>query len=459
MSLARPSWRGDLFVANLLVALAASQLALREGYHQVGGQSVNLALLLAWWLGLLLVIGVARGAVRDEARRLLVGRVVLLVAGGVAAHFVVGGSLLASVRGKLVSAAWWVVAGAVLVWIAWRLLRLDGRPWARLRNLLAVAGLLFVASQPVLTALLVSDVRWPAAAVGADKPVARSATFFILFDELNASASAGLADVLRTHGLQVSQQAVRSVGSGTAQVIPAMFTGRNFAQARPCGWTTICSGSNVLDFSRVHAARDDIDVIGFYHPYCAIQGLRWCRRVDIPLSLADADRWRCALWYRTGLSLGASTDGCNAVYARGPNELTRSILDALNQAPVWKEGGLVYVHIPLPHPPAPGGGVTLGEDYRGNIRRAEQLLSDLVVRARRAGLEELRVVVFSDHPLRQATWCRIYAPYSRKGCVIDPALSDERVPIIVGSTRAERLELKDNSEIFKLASPPATASP
>jgi hypothetical protein len=64
----------------------------------------------------------------------------------------------------------------------------------------------------------------------------------------------------------------------------------------------------------------------------------------------------------------------------------------------------------------------------------------------------VRVVIFSDHPLRQAQWCTEYAPYIWDHCVPDEKLIDDRVPVIVaGSTTLDLSDLETNLTVFGLA--------
>jgi hypothetical protein len=302
-----------------------------------------------------------------------------------------------------------------------------------------------------LTRIFVKDVVWPPAPQSAVAATNKhAATIFLLLDELNAGASAPLAQALRDHGLKVRNKAILPVGDGTSKVIPAMFTGRNFDQARPCGMTTICSEMNVLDFSHVFASRTDIDVIGFFHPYCAIQGLRWCQHARVPISLFETTRWRCASWRRFGAPIVSPAEICDELHGRGTNALTDELIEALWRAPVWQRGGFLYAHLPLPHPP----GTTpsnLQREYRENLDRAVRLLREMLARARQSGLDDLRIVIFSDHPLRQSRWCSAYFPYARKGCVIDGSLEDTMVPLIVAGEQLPDIDaIENNGQVFRL---------
>jgi len=387
-----------------------------------------------------------------ELRRRFVYRIALVASAAMAGHFMFAGWIGAALARGAQQSFWRFAELLTLAAVGLAFLRVQPDRWSQFRKLMLVVAALFVVSQPLLTSAMVDEVVWPSPRRPAPPATqARTATIFLLLDELNSSSAAPLAQVLRDHGLLVREKAIRPVGDSTAKVIPAMFTGRNFEQARPCGTSAICSGVNVLDFSHVTASRDDIDVVGFFHPYCAIRSLRWCSHASAPLSLFDPVMWHCAFWTRTGLSSGTTADDCNIYYARGSRALLDQLVDALWQAPIWERGGFLYAHLLLPHPPAAVIS-NLQKDYGENLDRAVALLREMLTRARRGGIEDLRVVVFSDHPLRQAMWCRYYAPYARKGCVIVAALEDRMVPLIVAGHGLPDIEaIENNSQIFRLA--------
>jgi hypothetical protein len=116
-------------------------------------------------------------------------------------------------------------------------------------------------------------------------------------------------------------------------------------------------------------------------------------------------------------------------------------------------GGMLYAHLPLPHPPGERPGGTLKQDYQDNLALASEFLGQMVDRARAAKLERLRLVVFSDHPLRQSLWCSKPA-YRAQGCQPVAELEDAQVPLIVGTLGSEPPELdaiKSNAQVFDLA--------
>ena len=115
--------------------------------------------------------------------------------------------------------------------------------------------------------------------------------------------------------------------------------------------------------------------------------------------------------------------------------------------------------MPDAHHPKCAGSADLGHDADRapeGCEAALTLLGQLVDRARAAGMTRLRLVVFSDYPLRQSLWCGKPA-YQARGCKLDPDLEDRRVPLIVGTFGAEPPDLSrfdSNAQVFGLAVSP-----
>ncbi len=444
-------WLGDAILAHVVLASAAAELAIREGYHRAAAEPARVVLLAVGYLVVLALLAASRKLTAEPGRRrlqrsgviLAVGAAVYTLFGYALATLLVG--LPAVVRQGLIGAL--VCAGLMAAAWAWRL---GEASWARWSRAIATACVVFASSPVIYSMIHAPRFEWPPVSDGSPGP-RRTATLFLLLDEMNASSAAPLVDVLRARGLDVASRAIATVGYSTGKVVPEMFSGQRFDEAKPCSLTAICSASQVLDFGRITASRPDIDVVGFFHPYCAIQGLRWCERVAIRSALLDPERWRCAIWRRTGLPTDLPPAKCRGRYSHFWEALIRDTIDALWRAPIWREGGLLFAHLPLPHPPGADPGGSLDSHYRHNLERAARLLDAMLVRARDADME-LRVVIFSDHPLRQAQWCSDYDAYVDMGCKPEPALHDERVPLIVAGKRLPNLDdITSNAQVFRLA--------
>ncbi|RYG90247.1 MAG: hypothetical protein EON59_00140 [Alphaproteobacteria bacterium] len=343
---------------------------------------------------------------------------------------------------ELASAGLWLLM-ALASWL------LTEPAWAKLRRAVTVGALIFVFSQPLLAALRAPRLSWPPAAPHRSIP---ALTVVVLLDELNANAAGPIAEAMRRTGRPVFEKALIPAGDGTAKLVPALFTGHDFGQAKPCGWHTICSGGEVLDFGRVQASRPDIDVVGFYMPYCAISGLRFCEELSPVQPYTDLTRWYCAALRRSAWLADhggiAARRRCADQNGRVWSSLAKRVEQAVWRAPAWTNGGLLYVHAPLPHPPGEGDG-TLGDHYRANVAKAALLIGEM---ADRLAMQKrsFALLVFSDHPLRPSIWCES-TQYRAEGCPSDRSLLDDRVPLLIsGDLGPMADELRTNRNVFQL---------
>lgn len=440
----------DGVAAHVVLLSVAIELGLREVYHRVSAEALGFLLLGLVWVTVLGLLAL-RPRPSSMALRTGLGRMAVWAATGLAVHVLVvpgvAGLALPRETGSVLLLGAAVAATALLRWS----FTASEEAWQRVRRALALGFIVFTASQLVFAAWRAPYLAWPPVERGASLGGDRSATVFLLLDELNASSAGPVVDLLRRRGLEVEARAIATVGGSTSKVVPEVFSGLRFEQAKPCGPTAICSTSTVLDFGRIAASRPDVDVVGFFHPYCAIRGLRSCERATIGSALWDPERWLCGLRRRTGLPPGLTAAHCSGVYNGVWSELTRETIAALWRAPVWQRGGLLFAHLPLPHPPGLDASSSLQRHYRDNIERAVGVIDEMLDRLDRAGLEP-RLVIFSDHPLRQAHWCANYAPYAEAGCVPDPALQDDHVPLIVaGRHLPDTSAVLSNAQVFGLA--------
>lgn len=446
----------DFWTLHIVLGAAAAELAIRELYHQVGNERLKLIGLGAVWLC------VCAGAVFG-ARYLPVGcrpkagRPALLIAFGTTLWV-----LFADRFGAIGDGHSWfgyaapVVMLVVLALAAWQV-KFEEARWAKVRHAMVVGCVLFVVAQPILVAFKAPSLRWPP--VGAGEVLlakdSRSTTVFLLLDELNATSVAPFVALLEKRGLQVQTKSLLPVGDGTAKVIPQMFTGLRFDDPKPCSPTAVCSGQNTLDFSRVTASRRDVDVVGFFQPYCAINGLRYCARLTMARpSLLNERRWRCAFWRRTGIPRNLPATECEVESNRAWAELVHETVDALFRAPVWAKGGFLFAHLPLPHPPGPTPGGSIQMHYQENLTRALSVVGEIVSHTRAERGDRLKLVIFSDHPLRPSLWCKVYFPQASDHCAGGAVLSDTRVPLIVaGNSGLPNIDgISTNGQVFELAS-------
>ncbi len=318
--------------------------------------------------------------------------------------------------------------------------------WAGLRRLVAIVPVIMVITPMIIGYGMDAPVVWLGRAAAQEST--NRATVVLLLDELNAKSSVGLQKVLMDRGLQVNFKSVLPVHGSTTEVVPAVFTGREFKGAMPCGLSRVCSNNIALDFAKVSVQRNDVDVVGFHHPYCSIQGLRSCGWFKTDRSILEEGRWECALQRRFGVQLGRNEKSCQQLSHVSWLNMREKVIEGLMNAPALLVGGVVFAHVPLPHPPASGTG-SLGEQYAINLQQSERMLGQILDRLTSNNIEP-RLLIFSDHPLRPAMWCSNLASMFDAPCKVTPDLLDDHVPLIVAarSSLPDIEGVKSNQQVF-----------
>jgi len=335
-----------------------------------------------------------------------------------------------------------------LVVIALLVTKLDHARSQRLLHAAAVASIAFALVPLIWLQVSAQDQTWiPPTRIGAAGHEG-GAVVVLLFDELGYSAAAPLASDLQAGGLRVRYEPLKSAGHDTHNVIPALFTGQDFSQARPCGPTTQCSGVNHLDYSRIWAGRTDIDVAGLRVPYCAIRGLRSCYSSPVLHGLGGAYASMMS-WYLGHMRLSLPVALMDKEDPVRNGKLLNAEMAFVRSAPMWTQGGVLYAHLPLPHPPGLGGPTTLDADYAANVEESRRITAELVGRLRATFGDQFTLVIFSDHGLR--SYWRERGPYPMFKAGTRPQFHDVRVPLIVASPSAPTsLSIKSNAEIFRV---------
>ncbi|WP_416760918.1 hypothetical protein ACNI65_02220 [Roseateles sp. So40a] len=440
------------------------EVLVRDRYHALYSQLDNMAWLIALGGFYLLERLVARWAPKAWAATLSARYLVLAAVLWAWIVLFGGASGQRFVAGVILSAA---LAVGLLIAMPWLLRRMPAASASALATrgpmAIAVAAMLFVLLPPAMALWSAPSLSWPSRQAATAPAASQTSPAFgrdrtvliLLFDELNDAAVGGIQAALTAQGLHVAHRPLEPVGDGTAKVVPAMWLGRPFKDPKPCSNSAICSGRDILDFSKVLASRQDIDVVGFYHPYCAMQGLRWCRR-ESPLGVFDwSDRWVCAVRRRMGLTM---PERCHREQHLSWTRLVERTEQAYWQAPFWQQGGMLYAHLPFPHPPASDSRQTFVEQYAAGTSKAARLASASVERLRAAGIKDIAVIVTSDHPLRVDGWCS-NGTYSARRCQGSEQLKDSKVPLLVAADGAlpELAPFNSNQQVFDVLDAPVSA--
>jgi hypothetical protein len=318
--------------------------------------------------------------------------------------------------------------------------------WPRLRLALLTATVIALLSPFALVALFAPHTTLFSDGAPRQRPVV-----VLLLDEFSAGSAQDLLTEIDARGFDVKSWKFRSIGVNTIDAIPAIFTGRPLMDARPCTTSAICGRTRVVDFGRMHAGRDDVDVVGIYHPYCAIGGLRYCLNQDSDRELPLVRTFLCSLPLRLFMDryLECPKRGYASPGARSATDMESKLF----AAPFWSKGGLLFAHLILPHPPSFSGEERLAEAYAANIARANKLVFDVLDRLDHGPHGgDYALVITSDHPLRSSTWCKV-EPFSRYDCDLPAAMEDANVPFIVVNrgTQATYPEPRSNADLLAVA--------
>ena len=319
-------------------------------------------------------------------------------------------------------------------------------------NKLRISSLIIPALVSVTPIVFGFFSSYPSSILQADSQTKSKITYIVLiFDELNYINSDGLVKILNSSGFHVNVKPITPTHLSTTQVIPELFFAGNFKNAAPCGFSRVCAENSVLDFSKVSVMRNDVDIVGFHHPYCAINNLRYCRRIVSTNSVTDLDRLHCSFYRRTGIGHQNSSSKCQTISHRQFERVRDQTIDALYRSPALQVGGVLFAHLPLPHPPGGHNG-TLSDQYFSNIKISKDILKNLLLLSSQNSVH-VNLIISSDHPLRQSLWCSREPVMFDSPCLVDPALNDKFVPLIVAS----KSNLPDinhihynNREIFNL---------
>ena len=264
----------------------------------------------------------------------------------------------------------------------------------------------------------------------------------LILDELSPEYSPVLVEELLKAGLFVQTKNIVAAGANTINAIPSILTNERHDDVAPCSTTALCGGQ-FYDFSNIQAININTDIVGFYHPYCSIIGLRSCFQGKTNINAEDVSYFgwvvdrvcrRYSLWFCSEIAVTPILI-----------EIRERLLGAMDRAPFWDKGGLLFVHLLLPHLPAVVEKPTVKESYEGNVNEAAKLLSRLSVKLKSSFGDDFVLIVTSDHPFRHhaANGCKEVARGEFK-CDGLPK-NNGYVPLIVGTSVKAVMSLPDSA--------------
>lgn len=428
-------WLAHATVIATLMLLSRAHWVFSNLYH--GGQLVeNISLAIAALLGVVMLMLVPIATmlpvkVAETALRILTVSVAVYVFWpAMRALPIVPQELSAIYKVGLI--------GGVLTLAALTAIKLSPELWRRMQGALVLAGILYVAS-PMAVARMTDPLVLQMPRQGA--------LVVLLLDELNADAGAQIAAAIALEGGEPRTHSIKAVGSSTITVIPELLGGPHMPQARVCSPTAVCDPSGIFDFSRLRfEPTDRMHIVGFFHPYCAASGLASCVDLSVPNSAPPIIDLICSF----GRILpGQKASDCVWFESRSWQTFRMRARDTMLLSPFWQEGGILYAHMPFPHPPGNLEGAGLAADYADNLQLAANTAAQVWKRGRARFGNNFRLVVTSDHPLRPELYCR-HEKYLETGCNITPSTFPGFVPYIeVGEETIDRSIIRDNASLFK----------
>jgi hypothetical protein len=336
----------------------------------------------------------------------------------------------------------WVVGS---LWLAWWLpRRLSEDLRVRLRWAIVTFGVLFLVG-PAAVSRLGLQVNLKLGSYFSDaSPASNTNTLILILDELSASGAQPILQKLREHGHEAMAKELVSSGEHTISAIPALLIGTAFNKARTCAPSALCSSGGMFDFSRQVVARPKVNIVGFFHPYCEMKGLAFCAQHAVNGFPNILLGYACSMV--AVFSGGHRFEVCEApLLPIAQAELLRAEIRSQAQAaPFWKDGGTLYVHTMLPHPPGSVAGQALDADYAENLKKSADLAADLALQLETTFGQNFLLVITSDHPLRPTIWCGPHR-YVERGCAESVRFQPLKVPLIaVGQGAKALMDLDSN---------------
>lgn len=270
------------------------------------------------------------------------------------------------------------------------------------------------------------------------------ATIVLLLDESSPNVASTYVGALDGLDVDHNVSLVRAAGPNTTNSIPGMFTGVAFEGMRACLPSVLCSARRSLDFRTLTAARPDVDIIGFWHPYCDIGGLRSCFREPMVFFRSLIATVLCS-----DVTLQRLTD-CSITEGTLERQLS-TMLGALDAAPLWKDGGVLMAHLPLPHPSMERADTDLARSYEKNTTEASRQIAVLTKRLIDQFPGDFRLIITTDHPLRVDAWCKAGMIYASARCGEGLPPDEGIVPLITVVPKGKLSDLgrTDNLGLLK----------
>jgi hypothetical protein len=316
--------------------------------------------------------------------------------------------------------------------------------WRKTGRIFMVMFISLLISTPTISFFQTVTTIKPTLSVERIFKVPPKAVVVIIFDELSPEMMPIFRPAL-TNGEHVLHIGTTlKAGKNTINAIPSMLTSMRHDDVVVCGSTRLC-GENPFDMSYLKAAHSSIDVVGFYHPYCAIQGLRSCwspeKSNSNKYSLMNLNYFLSLLSslpvIHRVFNINVTDDQLNT------KNLRNSIAKTALTAPIWTEGGLLYIHQFLPHP-AGLKPYHLKDEYNSNVLDAAGFITTLKNQLQNNFGADYALIITTDHPLRTEFWCASDA-YNKADCNKDLPAETENIPFMVSAPKQLAVQIPETN--------------
>lgn len=329
--------------------------------------------------------------------------------------------------------------------------------WLRASRISIVGAFIYLLAPLLLVPRLNAEERIILSLADGPVPVAEHSVpnrLIVVLDETSFEHANQLQQAfVGPAGTTVKSRPVAAAGKDTMNAIPSMLSPRLYEGLAPCSATALCDATRMFDFSKLAAADNTTDIVGIYHPYCAIASLRFCFRSPMfaPLTLRHMF---CFDPFR--LKLHAHLELCATPQSSFDSGLSELVEQAWG-APFWRGGGTLLLHLPLPHPSGSGMRGGLSKEYLENVNAAEKFLRQAFGRLNSRFGSNYVMLVTSDHGLRLNMWCNQRA-YQQTDCQGMMQEKSALVPLIVVSGEPARIGELPGSNLGLFSGPTRQAT-
>lgn len=326
-----------------------------------------------------------------------------------------------------------VIMVAVVIVTSWLVaFKLNETTWNKLAKSLIIATLIFIFTPNFIAAFSGrNDEVVLKRELDANFSNASKNLLFVVLDEWSIQENDPILNVLRKSMLTYQMNYIDSFGEATVDAIPSLLLDRKISDLEPCGTERLCSKSESINFQKLKSPISNLDIVGYWHPYCAIQGVRYCFREDRVFYIEPGLDLFCKTVKKLSSSLYQNFNCMEFKEEGSRNQQLKTMVSKIWSAPFWSSGGVLFTHLPTPHPNMEMSDVGLANEYMSELVNLSVLIEKIIERLESKFEEKYTLVITSDHHLRKEIWCDLYPTQLNRACDADFLRSEGKVPYII----------------------------